>query len=105
MRSWQDRALIRRKATPSEVNGIMSQRSRGKGLMEMSDTILAYIVSLGLIGAGMGWIIAGPNSPLCTTIGIASIVVGVISVSNEFRHRRGWQKRAVDRLNSFQTRR
>ena len=70
----------------------------------MSDTILAYIISFGLIGAGMGWIIAGPNSPLCTTIGIASIVVGVISVSNEFRHRRGWRKRAVDRLNSFQRR-
>ena len=55
----------------------------------MSDTILAYIISLGLIGAGMGWIIAGRNSPLCTTIGIASIVVGVISVSNEFRQRSG----------------
>ena len=55
----------------------------------MGDTILAYIISLGLIGAGLGWIIAGPNSALCTTIGIASIVVGVISVSNEFRQRSG----------------
>jgi hypothetical protein len=54
----------------------------------MSDTILAYVESLGLVGAGLGWIIAGPNSPLFITIGIASIVVGTISVLNEFRH--GW---------------
>ena len=74
----------------------------GKRTNGMSDTILAYIISIGLIGAGMGWIIASPNSPLCTTIGIASIVVGVISVLNEFRHRRGCPKRAVARLNSFQ---
>jgi len=53
-------------------------------------TILAFIISLGLIGAG-GWIVAGPNSALCIGIGIASIVVGALSVLNELRHRSGWR--------------
>jgi len=57
----------------------------------MSDTILAYIISLGLIGAGLGWITAGPNSALSITIGIASIVVGTISVLNEFRNHGEWR--------------
>ena len=43
-------------------------------------TILAFIISLGLIGAGVGWIVAGPNSALCIGIGIASIVVEALSV-------------------------
>jgi hypothetical protein len=54
-------------------------------------TILAFIISLGLIGAGVGWIVAGPNSALCIGIGIASIVVGAFSVLNELRHRSGWR--------------
>jgi len=54
-------------------------------------TILAFIISLGLIGAGVGWIVAGPNSALCIGIGIASIVVGALSVLNELRHRSGWR--------------
>ena len=57
----------------------------------MNDTILAYIISLGLIGAGLGWIIAGPKSALFITIGIASIVVGMISVLNEFRNHGEWR--------------
>ena len=57
----------------------------------MGDTILAYIISLGLIGAGLGWIIAGPKSALFITIGIASIVVGMISVLNEFRNHGEWR--------------
>jgi hypothetical protein len=57
----------------------------------MSDTILAYIISFGLIGAGLGWILTGPNSALFITIGVASIVVGTISVLNEFRHHREWR--------------
>ena len=52
----------------------------------MSDTILAYISSLGLIGAGLGWIIAGTNSALFITIGIASIVVGTLSVLYQYRN-------------------
>ena len=62
------------------------QHPRGKGTNGMSDTILAYISSLGLIGAGLGWIIAGPNSPLFITIGIASIVVGTLSVLYQYRN-------------------
>jgi hypothetical protein len=57
----------------------------------MSDTILAFVISLGLIGAGLGWIVAGSNSAIFITIGVASIVVGAISVLNELRHRRGWR--------------
>jgi hypothetical protein len=68
----------------------------------MSDAILAYIICFGLIGVGLGWIIAAPNSVLCTTIGIASVVVGVFSAWNEFRQLGGGGQRAVDRLNSFQ---
>ena len=53
----------------------------------MGNTILAVIISLGLIGTGVGWIVAGPNSALFISIGIASIAVGAISVLNELRHR------------------
>jgi hypothetical protein len=51
----------------------------------MSDTILAYLISLGIIGAGVGWIVAGTNSALCIAIGTVSIAVGAISVLNELR--------------------
>ena len=58
----------------------------------MSDTILAYIISLGLIGVGVGCIVAGPHSALFITIGTASIVVGrTLSVLNELRQHRGWR--------------
>ena len=53
----------------------------------MSDTILAHIISLGIIGAGVGWIVAGPNSALCIAIGIVSIAVGAISLLNELSNR------------------
>ena len=53
----------------------------------MNDTNLAYLISLGIIGAGVGWIVAGTNSALCIAIGIASTAVGAISVLNELRHR------------------
>jgi hypothetical protein len=56
----------------------------------MGNTILAYIISFGLIGAGVGWIVAGP-SVLGIGIGIASIVVGAISVLNELRQHEGWR--------------
>jgi hypothetical protein len=51
----------------------------------MSDTILAYIISLGKIGAGVGWIVAGTG--LCIAIGIVSIAVGAISLLNELSNR------------------
>ena len=45
----------------------------------MSDTILGYLVSLGIIGAGVVWTIAGTiytASDLCIAIGMATIAVG-----------------------------
>ena len=53
----------------------------------MSDTTLAYIISLGIIAAGVGWIVAGTNSALCIAIGIISIAVGTISILNELSKR------------------
>ena len=53
----------------------------------MIDTLLAYLISLGIIGAGVGWIVVGMNSTLCIGIGIASIAVGTASLLNELRYR------------------
>jgi hypothetical protein len=56
----------------------------------MSDTILGYLVSLGIIGAGVVWIIAGTistASDLCIAIGMVTIAVGWISFMREFRIR------------------
>jgi hypothetical protein len=56
----------------------------------MSDTISAYLVSLGIIGAGAIWIIAGTGperSGLCAAIGALTIAVGLISLWTELRHR------------------
>jgi hypothetical protein len=75
---------------PNQRNGIIVSL-RAEGTYGMGNMILAFIISLGLVGAGLGWIVAGPNSALCITIGIASIVVGAISVLNELRLHRGWQ--------------
>jgi len=52
----------------------------------MIDAILAYVISLGIIGAGAGWIAVGINSRLCIGIGIASVFVGVGSLLNEAQH-------------------
>ena len=52
----------------------------------MIDTILAYVISLCIIGAGAGWIAVGMNSRLCIGIGIASVFVGVGSLLNEAQH-------------------
>ena len=53
----------------------------------MINTLLAYLISLGIIAAGVGWIVVGINSTLCIGIGIASIAVGVASFVNELRYR------------------
>jgi hypothetical protein len=56
----------------------------------MSDTILGYLVSLGIIGAGVVWILAGTistASALCIAIGMVTIAVGWISFMVEFRNR------------------
>jgi hypothetical protein len=49
----------------------------------MSDTNLDYLVSLGIIGAGVVWIVAGTNSALCIAAGAVSIAVGAMSFLNE----------------------
>jgi hypothetical protein len=49
----------------------------------MSDTTTAYLVSLGIIGAGAIWIDAGTT--LCITIGVPTIGVGLISLLAELR--------------------
>jgi hypothetical protein len=51
----------------------------------MNDTWLAYFISLGIVGAGSSWIIAG-QSMLCIGIGTGSIAVGAISLFKELRN-------------------
>jgi uncharacterized membrane protein YphA (DoxX/SURF4 family) len=56
----------------------------------MSDTLLAYLTSLGIIGAGVIWIVAGTistASALCIAMGVVTIAVGWISFMVEFRNR------------------
>ena len=52
----------------------------------MINTLLAYLISLGIIGTGVGWIVVGMSSTLCVGIGITSIAVGAASVLNELRY-------------------
>ncbi len=55
----------------------------------MSDTALAYLISLGIIGSGVIWIVASTHSAvpaLCIGIGIPTIVVGLISLIAEWRN-------------------
>ena len=57
----------------------------------MIDTVLAYLISLGIIGAGVIWIVAGTNpapSVLCITVGVLTMVVGFLSLLGELRHGR-----------------
>ena len=56
----------------------------------MNDRILPYLISLGLIGTGVIWIVvAGTNSAsaaIWSTIGGLTIAVGAISLLGEFRN-------------------
>jgi hypothetical protein len=57
----------------------------------MIDTVLAYLISIGIVGAGVIWIVAGTNpatSVLCITIGVLTIAVGLISLLGELRQGR-----------------
>jgi hypothetical protein len=47
----------------------------------MIDALLAYLIQLGIIGAGVGM-----NSTLCIGIGIASTAVGTAGFLNELRY-------------------
>jgi hypothetical protein len=49
----------------------------------MGDTTTAYLVSVGIIGAGAIWIDA--RTTLCIAIGVPTIVVGLISLLAEPR--------------------
>ena len=56
----------------------------------MSDTLLAYLISLGIIGAGVVWIVAGvypATSAVCIVVGVPTIVVGLLSFFTELRNR------------------
>jgi|HubBroStandDraft_6_1064221.scaffolds.fasta_scaffold1745012_1 hypothetical protein len=54
--------------------------------LEMIDTILAYLISLGIIVAGAGWIAVGMHSRLGLAVGVVSVFVGVGSLLNEAQH-------------------
>jgi hypothetical protein len=56
----------------------------------MLDTILIYLISLGIIGSGVGFTLAGVNSATSAfwiVIGISLIAVGTIKVLNELYKR------------------
>jgi hypothetical protein len=56
----------------------------------MSDTLLAYLISLGIIGAGVVWIVAGvypATSVICIVVGVPTIVVGLLSFFTELGNR------------------
>ncbi len=55
----------------------------------MIDTAQAYLISLGIVGIGVVWILAGANSAtsiIWITIGILTIAVGLISFLTELRN-------------------
>jgi hypothetical protein len=57
----------------------------------MNDVILAYLVSLGIIGTGVIWIVASTNSTTSVfwiALGVLTVAVGLISLLTEFRNRR-----------------
>jgi len=57
----------------------------------MNDTILAYLVSLGILGTGVIWIVASKNSTTSVfwiALGVLTVCVGLISLLTELRNRR-----------------
>ena len=65
----------------------MSYRGEGD---RMIDRILPYLISLGLIGTGVVWIVGSTNAAnpaIWMTIGGLTIAVGTISLLGEFRDR------------------
>ena len=52
----------------------------------MDDRALAYLISLGIIAAGFGWITVA-HSALIIALGVLTIAVGVISLLTELRNR------------------
>jgi hypothetical protein len=69
------------------ISGAMSRGAEGE---RMNDRILPYLISLGLIGAGVIWIVAGTNSAsaaIWITIGGLTIAVGAMSLLSEYHNR------------------
>ena len=56
------------------------------GRKSMINALLAYLISFGIIGAGIGWIVVRMDSRLFIGMGVAAIAVGVASLANELRH-------------------
>ena len=54
----------------------------------MSDTVLAYLISLGIVGSGVFWIVTSAHSAASVidiAIGVPTIVVGLLSLFGELR--------------------
>ena len=52
------------------------------------DRLAAYLISLGIVGFGIVWIVAGANSPIEAVligIGVLTVAVGLISLLTELR--------------------
>ena len=55
----------------------------------MIDTALAYLISVGIIGIGIVWIVVGTSSAtsaIWITIGVPTIAVGLSSFLTELRN-------------------
>jgi hypothetical protein len=55
----------------------------------MSDTILAYLISLGILGAGAIWIVSAAYltpAALYVAVGVPTTVVGLVSFFAELRN-------------------
>jgi hypothetical protein len=55
----------------------------------MRDTAFGYLISLGILGSGVIWIVASAHSAapaLCIAIGVPTIVVGFTSLFAELRN-------------------
>ena len=55
----------------------------------MNDRLLAYIISLGIAGTGVIWIVAGKGAAtpaVSIAIGVVTVAVGLISLLVELRN-------------------
>ena len=52
----------------------------------MTDTALAYLISLGIVGFGVLWIVEGTNAA-ASAIGTLTIAVGLLSLVSELHNR------------------
>jgi hypothetical protein len=52
----------------------------------MTDTALAYLISLGIVGFGVLWMVEGTNAA-ASAIGTLTIAVGLLSLVSELHNR------------------